>query len=308
MINKVIKSLRSFGVYYTFIAIIASIFNKINPNFRISHLFHHYKYKLISKYINKKYSYIIEHASNDTPKTFINDSKYIWICWWQGIDQAPDIVKVCIDSVKKRYSNKKIIIIDQKNYSNYIDIPKIIIEKVNKGIFSITFFSDILRFCLLEKYGGVWIDSTIFLNKKVNMDGYSFFSVKHNLYSKWHVCRGKWSGFFIGASKNNCGIKLIRDILLAYAQNENALIAYLLVDAVIGIAYDNLSAFKKQVDAVPVNNSKIFVMQNELNDEFSSFLVPSDVNKLSYKFKYNLTVDHKETVYGELLNNIKENQ
>ena len=53
MINKVIKSLRSFGVYYTFIAIIASIFNKINPNFRISHLFHHYKYKLVSKYIIK---------------------------------------------------------------------------------------------------------------------------------------------------------------------------------------------------------------------------------------------------------------
>ena len=77
--------------------------------------------------------------------------------------------------------------------------------------------------------------------------------------------------------------------------------AYLLLDAVIGIVYDKVDVFKKQVDDVPVNNDRVFLMQHNLNTEIDQFQIPADINKLSYKFKYKSKINGKETVYGYIL-------
>ena len=70
-----------------------------------------YKMKIISKYtagvmsmdrsyykLEKKYKkYLDKITINDLES---NKSKYVWICWFQGIENAPDIVKKCY--VKKK--------------------------------------------------------------------------------------------------------------------------------------------------------------------------------------------------------------
>ena len=37
--------------------------------------------------------------------------KNIWICWFQGIENAPDIVKKCYDSVKRNMPDSNITVI-----------------------------------------------------------------------------------------------------------------------------------------------------------------------------------------------------
>ncbi len=161
---------------------------------------------------------------------------------------------------------------------------------------------------LLSKYGGIWIDSTVFLNENVSeLNKYELFTVKHDLYSSWHVCQGKWTGFFFGAGKNNLGIKLVSEILNNYAISENYLIAYLLVDAVITVAYENVISFKKQIDAIPVNNKKIFCMEKLLNTPAKNFRIPSKINKLSYKRKYINEINGLNTVYNLLINDSEIN-
>ena len=116
-------------------------------------------------YLNK-YHYILDKEF----KICAEDNKYsncIWQLWLQGFDNAPDIVKKCVKSVKYFCHDKKIIYLDEKNISNYITIPEHIMHKYKKGIISPAHFSDYIRVALLSKYGGLWLDSTILLTDKI---------------------------------------------------------------------------------------------------------------------------------------------
>ena len=309
--KRILDCYRDFGIYYTFISIMTTFFRKISSNGVIFHKLHHYKYELVVKYLYTQNKELInkykQKNSLDLNKKskLIQDTKYIWICWWQGYDDAPELVKACINKIRKNNDQKKVVVIDKYNYKDYIEISPVIIKKVRNKVFSITFFSDILRMNLLAKYGGIWIDATVFLNGDIlsNIDKYEVFTVKHGLYSSWHVSQGKWTGFFLGVGQDNLGIELIKDIITTYAICENSLMGYLLVDAIITVAYESIDSFRRQIDKIPINNEKVFDMENELNTTGRNFKVPSSINKLSYKHKYLKKINGSDTVYNLLVKN-----
>ena len=75
----------------------------------------------------------------------------------------PLVPKLCLKQLKKNVNNsQRIVVLSEKNYRDYVDLPSYVIEKLNKGKISITNFSDVLRYALLTKYGGLWIDSTCY--------------------------------------------------------------------------------------------------------------------------------------------------
>lgn len=86
--------------------------------------------------------------------------------WKQGLDQAPAIVKSCINSIKKN-ADTEVVVITDDNAEQYVKFPPYIMEKLAKGTMSTAAFSDLLRFSLLEHYGGTWIDSTVYLTNKL---------------------------------------------------------------------------------------------------------------------------------------------
>lgn len=85
-------------------------------------------------------------------------------------------------------------------------------------------------------------------------------------------------------------------------KNENTLISYLFIDAVIAVGYDEIPEFKNMIDSVPKNNSKVFELQANLNKVYDSndILLPSEINKLSYKEKLYKSLDNRITYYGKL--------
>lgn len=89
----------------------------------------------------------------------------IWICWLQGLENAPEIVKCCINSIVTNVVGE-IHIITYNNYADYVELSEHIIEKHKLGIIDKTHFSDILRLALLYKYGGIWMDATILMMDK----------------------------------------------------------------------------------------------------------------------------------------------
>ena len=111
----------------------------------------------------QKYKYMlnqpVEIPAGDVENPYPNK---IWTMWLQGLENAPKIVQHCIASIQKRYRDD-LIILTSDNFSHYVDIPDFVIEKNKKGIITNTHFSDIVRFSLIKKYGGMWLDSTIFL-------------------------------------------------------------------------------------------------------------------------------------------------
>lgn len=78
----------------------------------------------------------------------------IWIMWYQGIENAPDIVKCCIESVKENCSGHEVIVLSEQNLSEFVKLPDFIIEKFKKGYISRTHLSDMIRLNLLYLYGG----------------------------------------------------------------------------------------------------------------------------------------------------------
>ena len=134
----------------------------------------------------------------------------IWILWYQGLSEAPFIVKKCITSWKIENPNWEVIVLDKENLNDYIDdaLPP---EKIEKLTF--TKRSDLFRLQLLAKFGGVWADATTLCMKPLDdwIDEYAgsgFFAFskpgKDRILSSWFIAGSKdcpiikkWNEYFI---------------------------------------------------------------------------------------------------------------
>ncbi|MBQ3171311.1 MAG: hypothetical protein IJB53_05275 [Mailhella sp.] len=124
--------------------------------------------------------------------------KKIWRYWAQGWENVPFMVQHCTESVYHYAPDWEVINLDDDNIGDYIDIP----EKIkNIPNFPIQPKSDLIRLLLLKKYGGVWIDATVFLNT-------NFTEFMTPLYGDF-FCFWRWpnkvtmSNWFLAADKNS---------------------------------------------------------------------------------------------------------
>ncbi len=81
--------------------------------------------------------------------------------WLQGEESAPPLIKACINSIRKHIPNRKIQIITESNYGNYVHLPEHILQKFREGKISYAHFSDLIRISLLCEFGGTWCDATV---------------------------------------------------------------------------------------------------------------------------------------------------
>ena len=192
------------------------------------------KHDIMLRYYEKTFgdflkTYDYNHGNQELPKSEYADC--IWICWWQGMDQAPELVKVCVDSIKKNAGDHRVIILTEDNYKQYVNIPEWLEEKKNKGVISRTHFSDVLRLTLLSHYGGLWLDSTFFCTQPV-LDDYfrqSLWSIKRPDYFHASVAAGYFANYSLGCDINHRWIfKTILDFcIMEYWKNNNIMIDYL---------------------------------------------------------------------------------
>ncbi|RBW46370.1 capsular biosynthesis protein, partial [Psychromonas sp. B3M02] len=77
----------------------------------------------------------------------------IWLLWYQGLENAPYLIKKCIASWIKHNPTWEIIVLDESNLHNYITLkaPQETLTKLSPA-----HRSDLLRLKLLHEYGGVW--------------------------------------------------------------------------------------------------------------------------------------------------------
>ncbi len=156
----------------------------------------------------------------------------IWFCWLQGMEQAPEIVKICYASLCRHLPDREIKVIDGKNWRSYIELPDYIIEKWEKGMIPPAHFSDLLRLQLLIRYGGTWIDSTVLCtgltpqNREATL---SFLDADLFLFQYTRPGSSQWGGignWFISACTNNEVLLVLRDMLYAYWRDYDCMIDY----------------------------------------------------------------------------------
>lgn len=278
-------------------------FNIINPNIiGLAERERCYR-KLKRKY--KKILTIDKSITIDKNKE--EKSNKIWICWFQGIENAPELVKACYNSVVKNYNDKEIIVLTEENYKQYVDIPEYILKKWEKGYITFAHFSDILRIELLSKYGGLWLDSTIFTTKRSelvfneNIELFVYKQVDLDRKNPLSIVASSW---LIYSNKNNNIINLTKKLLHEYWKNYNHIINYNLIHLFFTLSTE---VYKDEWDKVPTfNNISPHILQFELNDNFEEVRFNqirgmSDFHKLNWRIKS----ENNNSYYNYIVYNYK---
>lgn len=302
-----VKSILSFGdniryIYYNNLLLFLKnkdrIYNKLHK-LNLSFLYDNvFSKEEISK---------LEIRKNDKPI----DEFYIWTLWWQGYENMPDIIKATIKSIQK-VNNKKVIVLNKNNISNYIQIPNYILKKVQEHKMGLAHFSDYIRVSLLCKYGGLWIDSSILCIKPIPEWVYSekFFTIKADPNGSKYIPMGKWNMQVIGSCMVNCPIFVFMKLYLEkYWSKYDIAFNYLFFDYGMYIQYDNLEISKEYINNVPKTNSRMHVLREVLNSRFDKKLWDDEIcsddtwmYKLTYKEKFISKIDNKETFYSYVTN------
>lgn len=120
----------------------------------------------IREYYKDNYSSEIlkcEYAQAPKPNESVNKYKNnkIWVAWLQGIDAAPKSVKYFLDRICRNANGHEVIFLDENSIDKYITVPPDIKEKYRLGTVLPAHFADYIRVSILEKYGGVWLDSSL---------------------------------------------------------------------------------------------------------------------------------------------------
>ena len=271
--------------------------------------------KVISSYVNnemsgliKKYNLLKDNNEMDVVREEVTP---IWCCWWQGVEQMPEIVKLCHERLKQVIPKEaELHIITLDNYKKYVDIDANIIKKYNDGIITMTTMSDVLRFALLNKYGGYWLDATVFFTGDIPKEYFkSSFYCQRMVGTEASIreaCRGNWCGFSMAGNKGNIVFRYMEEAFIEWWKKYDSIVDYVLIDYLLLSGYDNVSKIKEVIDTVPNNNEDIFEFYKQLNKPYTKELYDeltknNVMHKLTYKMDLTKeTDDGQMTLYGYL--------
>ena len=260
--------------------------------------------KTLGDFLN---SYDYNHEEEILPNSEYSDC--IWVCWWQGLDEAPELVKKCVESIKKNAGDHRVIVLTEDNYKHYVEIPEWIEDKKDKGIITRTHYSDLLRLFLLSKYGGMWLDSTFLCTKPV-LDEYfkqSVWSIKRPDYFHASVASGYFANYSLACDlKSRFAFSTIRDFVLEYWKRNDVMIDYLLLDYLIVLAQKMDSRISELFSNIRPNNPNCDELYKVLGDEFDvdkwkKIKQDTFLFKLSWKYQYSKGKNSRETFYGCLI-------
>lgn len=277
------------------------------------------KTKWLDKYFAHRYKDVIEKHQYRELDTKPTEKAHIWVFWGQGEDNMPPLVKACYRQLT--HYNENVTLVTLENVKTLIELPAIIYEKANAGNISWAHFSDIVRNTLLAKYGGLWVDATVWVRGKIPFDQLSqldVFSANGEIINAtrsvkfWTSYEYNWSTWCMWSKgTNNRVFAFVSEMLIAIAEREKQWPDYVIQDYLMFYAYKNISGVKEMLEQsrtiVCNKRNELAQIMNEAYDENKYRELTKDdfVFKLSYRAKWlEVTKNGKETYYGRILRDI----
>lgn len=154
----------------------------------------------------------------------------LWQYWHQGKENAPELIQKCFESVQNFEGDKNIVVLSFDTVKDYVDIPQKYYDMVNSKKIPIAIFSDIVRLYLLEKYGGMWIDSTILLTDKIPQEVWDSDFCVFQKDPKTDMQENRMSCYFIRAKKGSPNLRAIKKSIENYWSKNDFLINYFMFE------------------------------------------------------------------------------
>ncbi len=293
---KIVKSFKDGNLWYKIKSLILGKLLQMN-HFQMVVI---YRQMILNKY-KRKYSKKIEYHKYELQTPV----KKVWVCWFQGRDNAPLIVKKSIDSIYEKFTDWEIHFLTKENLYQYIDMPAYIIEKWEKGIITHTHFSDIVRINLLFIHGGLWVDATTYFTDKfpdylINSDLFYYNHLDCNDYA---LVMDSW---LIYAKPQNPILGQVQNLLFLYWKKKKHLCEYFLAHLFFEIV---LEKYPEEWDKIPYKNSiDAHILIKYINkkydeSEFEFIKSQSFCHKLNYKCTLNEELAN--TYYKKLIKGIE---
>ena len=260
--------------------------------------------KILRKLRKKYRGFIADFKAAPLPQERVCSNK-VWVCWLQGMEQAPALVQRCYRSLQESMPDRQIILLTEDNYRDYVTFPEHIQKKLDSGIITKTHFSDLLRLELLINHGGTWVDATVFCSggeiPRYMLDDELF--VFQNLKPGADGHCTLISSWFMTACTNHPILLLTRALLYRYWEKHNKLVDYFLIHDFFQLA---LEAYPEEWDkVVPFSNGTTHILLLRLFKPYDPALWTAvtgqtPIHKLSYKFD-DAQLQKENTFYAHLM-------
>ena len=230
--------------------------------------------------------------------------KIIWQYWGQGLDNLPEVAKLCFASVDKFAGEYQVMRLTDTTFNEYVDFPEFVEQKRQLADFRPAYFSDLLRTALIKNYGGVWLDASVFLTDQLphNYTKYDFFVFSRDPqspYQAWGAgnadCYFNWNSEFkvnflnsiIFGKPNNSIATVMLDLLLYFWENQTKVQHYFFYQILLNELKEmRIVAF----DFPVVDDTYPHLLQFDLNKPFDKvrydyITQKSSLHKLSFHKK-----------------------
>jgi len=173
----------------------------------------------------------------------------IWCLWLQGWANAPDLVKACAASWRRLNPDWELRLLSRHTLQVWLD-PFPQIAGTPAGNLPIEALSDVLRIELLHRFGGIWVDSTVYCLRP--LDGW----LRHAMPSGFFAFSRPMpdvmlSSWFLAAERGCYVVESWRRSVLAYWEGRAERDHYFWFHRLFAEAYGADPSFRAIWDATP---------------------------------------------------------
>ena len=235
----------------------------------------------------------------------------VWMIWWQGEDNMPELVRLCVSSIRRAVPETlaEIHFITASNYQDYVHLPPRILDLFHKGTITITHLTDLIRAELLYHYGGFYVDATFLVLQPMPEQWFlpgAFYTPKLDPPDPQYVSQGQWFGNFMKTAVGDILPRYLINAFYLYWSEQEILADYFLIDIIIAEAVRSVPAIAERIIGNPPSQPHIEHLVHNLNspyDEAVDRILREDtfVYKLTWKLPFEKeTADGRETLYGHI--------
>ena len=287
MLNLITKNKRLFGNILTspvtiilFPIVILLGINRKSAEF-VRNIYYAYRIRVIQKQI-KKYEI---HSNNNLP-----GNNTVWVYWDVGLDNAPDIVKICAERLQN-IDEEKIIFLNSENINEYITMPAEYQTALDLGYIPKAHYSDLLRTELLYKHGGIWLDATVYLSNntipdELKSDEFFVYCMSLPALNCNPIYLSSWA---IASPPRSPILGLTREYLKNYWKKKSKLNDYFLFHMVLCAILNEFPNLRPSTLGF-YDNSKPHLLQLRFSDRydekiFQKIMEQTSIHKLTYKYE-----------------------
>lgn len=199
----------------------------------------------------------------------------IWTAWLQGYEQAPPLVKACIDSLREYMPEHEVVVINADNLCQYVELSEWLMEKYRRGRIPNALFSDLVRLELLISHGGLWVDSSVLMtdpgllkNRKWLTDILDaplfVFQYRHPV-THGYLGISNWC---IGAQPEQWALVRLRDMLWAYWREHDCVLDYYIFHRFFDLI---VNAHPDVLDLMPLRRSNYSLrLRDRMADNYNA--------------------------------------